>query len=69
MDKLSDTICTVSDPAELCANTHPNPHFAQAASDSVALIGSYVNKLNTSSMLYEKTLHALEKRFDCKLPF
>uniref|UniRef100_A0A6B2KZJ9 Peptidase M3A/M3B catalytic domain-containing protein n=1 Tax=Arcella intermedia TaxID=1963864 RepID=A0A6B2KZJ9_9EUKA len=52
MDKISDTICKVVDPAELCSNTHPDPKMVSAANGAVMILQKSINKLNTHSQLY-----------------
>jgi intermediate peptidase len=51
-DDISETLCKVVDPAELCRNVHSSPHFREAASQVVETISSYINQLNTNPVLY-----------------
>lgn len=51
-DDISETLCKVVDPAELCRNVHSSPQFREAASQVVEAISSYINQLNTNPTLY-----------------
>lgn len=55
LDRISATICSVVDPAELCRNTHPSEEWVGAAEDCYAQLSTLIHHLNTDTSLYHAT--------------
>lgn len=56
MDTLSDMICTVVDLAECMRTVHPQRAWVTAANDAYAVLGDFINRLNTDPALYHALL-------------
>jgi intermediate peptidase len=63
LDRVSDTICSIADAAELCANVHPDPAWITGADTAIGMLSEYLNKLNTSQELYELASFAVNSKF------
>eukprot|EP01128_Nolandella_sp_AFSM9_P004839 TRINITY_DN2258_c0_g1_i1.p1 TRINITY_DN2258_c0_g1~~TRINITY_DN2258_c0_g1_i1.p1 ORF type:complete len:718 (+),score=86.12 TRINITY_DN2258_c0_g1_i1:89-2242(+) len=64
MDAISDILCLVADPAELCRNVHPDADMVQGATDAVIELHRVIAVLNTHEGLYQASLVAVEHRED-----
>jgi intermediate peptidase len=53
LDRLSDTLCSVIDLAELVRNSHPDATWVKMADDIYDQLCEYMNTLNVSVELYE----------------
>jgi hypothetical protein len=53
LDRLSDTLCSVIDLAELVRNSHPDAKWVKMADDIYDQLCEYMNTLNVSVKLYE----------------
>mmetsp|Transcript_38222 Transcript_38222/g.46633 ORF Transcript_38222/g.46633 Transcript_38222/m.46633 type:complete len:757 (-) Transcript_38222:59-2329(-) len=51
-DRLSNSICTVIDAAELCRSVHTSPEWRAAAQKCFSLLSDYISSLNSDEGLY-----------------
>ncbi|CAI9092072.1 OLC1v1027219C1 [Oldenlandia corymbosa var. corymbosa] len=58
MDEISDTVCKVSDSAELCMATHPDREFVMEGKKASLRINEYIHHLNTNNSLYKGVMKA-----------
>ena len=59
LDRLSDLLCRIIDLSDFVRATHPDPSVQEAAGQAHAFMFEYMNKLNTTTGLYEQ----LQKAF------
>lgn len=69
LDTISDTVSSVADAAELCASTHPNSSMTRAAMEAVGAVGEYIGPLNASTLLFDASCFAEERKSVCCLAF
>lgn len=62
LDEISETVCSVSDPGELCRNVHPKAEWRDKANNAVATIGTYIHNLNTNTNLHAATAKLLQNK-------
>lgn len=53
LDNISEAICNVSDPAELCRNVHPVNEWRNAADSVHQTLSNYIHQLNANEKLYQ----------------
>ncbi len=53
LDAISERLCKVVDPAELCRQLHPHDDYRVAAHESVEALSKYIYELNTNTALYK----------------
>ncbi|KAF7731691.1 Mitochondrial intermediate peptidase [Apophysomyces ossiformis] len=53
LDRLSDTLCSVIDMAELIRNAHPDEKIMEAANKTYSDLCSYMNTLNTDVRIHQ----------------
>ena len=58
LDRVSDTLCSVSDLAGFIRSTHPQEDWLAAANDTFVEMVEYMNGLNQHQKLYELTAQA-----------
>ena len=59
LDRLSDLLCRVIDLSDFVRGTHPDPKFAEAATQAFSLMFQYMNVLNTTTGLNAQLQKAL----------
>lgn len=52
LDSISEKICSVFDPAELCRNVHPDVKYREAAEEVIRELAPFMHHLNTNRVLY-----------------
>ena len=54
VDRVSDIICSVCDPANMCYKLHPDPEFKEAAFEAANLLNEYlmVRRCSLSAVLW-----------------
>lgn len=58
LDRASQRICNVIDPAEVLRFVHPDARVRAAAEDAIGTVATVIARLNTDRRLYEATLDA-----------
>jgi Zn-dependent oligopeptidase len=53
-DQISNEICSVIDPAELCRNIHSDSEYRQAANEAFHHLSKYINELNSDVRMYDR---------------
>lgn len=66
---MSERICAVIDSAEFCRNVHSDKKFLKASHDVFYLLNEYINKLNTTTEIYDSLLTVISSPDWEKLTF
>lgn len=61
MDDLSDTLCQVVDPAQLCASCHTDASWRREAERVLGELGGYIHDLNTDPAIYRSLRRTLDR--------
>ena len=56
MDHISDIVCSVCDPANMCISVHPNPRFRQKAMEASTMLNDYLG-VNYHTPLDNRVTH------------
>eukprot|EP00850_Spirogloea_muscicola_P012956 SM000086S23008 [mRNA] locus=s86:76943:81851:+ [translate_table: standard] len=59
LDNISNTVCLVLDAAELCRNVHSDREYVEEADKAFMELSQYVQKLNTSKVLYNALISSI----------
>jgi intermediate peptidase len=54
LDRISNEVCSIIDPAELCRNVHTNDIYRSAADEVFHTLISLIQELNSNVELYRK---------------
>lgn len=68
LDAISDAVCGVVDPAELCRHTHPDAEWAAAAQAAYTHLSAFVGSLNADEGLYSALVAAQAACADGRAP-
>ena len=60
LDNISEILCSVVDPAELCRNVHPSEDYVFSSTESIDRITTYIHQLNTNPKVYEILCRAIK---------
>lgn len=62
IDRMSDVVCQVADPAEFCRSVHPQAEWRRHAEQACLDIGAYITQLNADVGLLEQLESAMGSR-------
>jgi len=59
LDNISESLCSLMDPSELCRNVHSKEEFREAADEVFQELSVYVHELNTNTLLHAASTKAI----------